>query len=135
MTKIAFGSQHGKSRSEYKIATDGKSNSEITVGDQYDESERSATILDFQDLSPSDMANLAGELARLKSAIQADSGSSESKIVAAQVATAEAAARSGDPNKTRQHLAEAGKRALDVATKIAVPLAIAALKSALGLGG
>ena len=55
MTKIAFGSQHGKSRAEFKIVSDGKSKSEITVGDQFDESQRSATILDFHGLTGPDL--------------------------------------------------------------------------------
>jgi hypothetical protein len=77
----------------------------------------------------------ARELTQLHTALEARPEGNEVKLAAAQVAAAEDAARKGDSGKTREHLAQAGKWALDVATKIGIPLATAALKSALGLGG
>ena len=50
-----------------------------------------------------------------------------------EVALAEEAAKAGNGTKTLEHLKNAGEWALGVAEKIVIPLATAALKTALGL--
>jgi hypothetical protein len=82
-----------------------------------------------------DLTAIANELASLRKVLRKENSGEEPERDAAigAVALAEKAARAGDRNKMLDHLKSAGTWASDVATKIGVNLASAALKSAIGL--
>lgn len=80
-----------------------------------------------------DLLALADELAKLRSAMREQSQQPGHDIATSEVARAEVAARAGDNPTLFQHLRNAGEWALDIAKLIGVPVAIEALKAALGI--
>jgi len=80
-----------------------------------------------------DLAALADELQRLRTAMAAEAVAPEQHAAGGNVAAAEASARQGDGPSTLKYLKSAGKWALGVAEKIGVDLAKDALKGTLGL--
>jgi hypothetical protein len=80
-----------------------------------------------------DLKQLAEELALLKAALKDKAQDTEHFVEMAEVAQAEKAAKANDRQGLLQHLKNVSAWTLDVATKIAVPLAVEALKLATGL--
>jgi len=80
-----------------------------------------------------DLAQLVNELSTLRSKLKEEATEPEHDSAIGEVASAEISAKEGDGPTTLEHLAKAGKWVLAVAKKIGVPIAVAALKAALGL--
>ncbi len=78
-----------------------------------------------------DLAKLADELTQLRGEMRKEAQTDEHDMALGEVAKAEKAARANNQNVTLQHLKAAGQWALDVATKIGVPVAIEVLKAVL----
>lgn len=75
-----------------------------------------------------DLMQLANELSKLRQAMMKESTEVEHSIAVGEIAKAEQAAQSKDSSKIAEHLKSAGKWALDIASKIGVPIAVEALK-------
>ncbi len=80
-----------------------------------------------------DLAQLAAELARLRTALRAESTSAEQDVAIGAIAQAETAAVAEDGPGALAHLRNASKWVLGVAEKIGVGVAAGAIKTALGL--
>jgi hypothetical protein len=80
-----------------------------------------------------DLSILANELTQLRTKLKEQSTEPEHDVAVGEIACAEVAANKGDGPTVMKHLAKAGKWALDVATKIGIPVAAEALKKAIGL--
>jgi hypothetical protein len=80
-----------------------------------------------------DFAQLAAELETLKAQMKAAADSAEQFEKVAAVAKAADAAKAGDKPGVLAALQKAGRWALDIAGKIAVPVAIKAIGAAIGL--
>ncbi len=80
-----------------------------------------------------DLYLLTKELAELRLKLKEKALEPEHDISIGAIASAESYAKEGNGPKTIEHLSKAGKWALDTATKIGVPIATEALKTALGL--
>jgi hypothetical protein len=114
-----------------------------TMGDKYEVGQAGAVgpnahahDMTFQQIwSQSDihLPTLAAELSQLRSAMRQEVNTPEHDIAIGQIAEAEAAAANGDGPKALEHLKKSGKWAFDVATKIGVGVATAALKTSLGI--
>jgi len=83
--------------------------------------------VEHQGIDPADLPALLEALAKLRSAMRSEAADTEHDLAVAEIARAETAARKGDLQSARQYFAAAGTWALDVATKIGVGVAIAAL--------
>lgn len=83
--------------------------------------------------SSTDLSVLANELAQLRTNLKGQSTEPDHDVAVGEIASAEVAAQKRDGPTAMKHLARAGKWALDVATKIGVPVAAEALKKAMGL--
>ncbi|WP_405360481.1 hypothetical protein OG535_19000 [Kitasatospora sp. NBC_00085] len=81
-----------------------------------------------------DLPTLALELERLKQQLVLEATSSSDYQAVAEIQAAREAADEGDEGGAGQHLARAGRWALDVATRIGTSVAEAALMQALGAG-
>jgi hypothetical protein len=119
---------------------------EVTMGDKYITSGQVGAVgpgahahdLHFdqiwnQSAGEIDIVSLSGELSRLRERLRSEAQTPEQDIAVAAVANAEVAARNGDGPKAMEWLNKSGKWAFDVATKIGVGVATAALKAALGI--
>lgn len=111
--------------SKYKI-TGGQQGS---VGDN---AEASNNTFNQWNEAGGDLVGLAKELATLRAELGRQAKEPEHFESAASIAKAEAAAEKGDGPTVFGHLKNAGKWALDVAKSIGVPVAIEALKKAVG---
>ena len=80
-----------------------------------------------------DLSELSKELAELRSTLKEEATEPEHDMSIGAIASAESSAKEGNGPKALEDLKNAGKWALDKASKIGVPVAIAALKAALGL--
>ncbi len=80
-----------------------------------------------------DLNSLTKELTSLRNELRKQVLMPEHDIVIGQVAEAEIAATAGDGPTALMHLRNAGKWALDIATKIGATLAAEAIKKAMGL--
>jgi hypothetical protein len=80
-----------------------------------------------------DLMALANELSTLRQAMMKESTEVEHSIAVGDVAKAEQAAKSKNATKVVEYLKSAGKWTLDIASKIGVPIAIEALKRAMGI--
>ena len=80
-----------------------------------------------------DLAQLQGELAQLRAAMKERAIEPEHDVAVAEVAQAEVAAGEGDGPRALEHLARAGRWALDAATAVGTTVAAAAVKVSLGL--
>jgi hypothetical protein len=133
MTTIKFGDQMDRSKAAYTIVTEAGANANITVGDQKDDSQRSATVFNIASLKNVDSGVLADELRMIANELRAKAISMDERHAAEHVEAAAVAAANHDSNKTADFLRQAGKWALNVATKIGAPVATAALQAVLGL--
>lgn len=119
---------------------------EITMGDKYITSGQVGAVgpgahaheLHFaqiwnQSAAEIDIVALHEQLSRLRETLRAEAQTPEQDVAVAAVANAELAAKSGDGPKAMEWLSKAGKWTFDVATKIGVGVAAAALKAALGI--
>jgi len=79
------------------------------------------------------LEQLATELVQLRQAMKKEALEPEQDIAVSDVVKAEQAAKAGNGAKVMEHLKSAGKWALDVATKIGIPVAIEAIKNATGM--
>lgn len=75
---------------------------------------------------------LARDLSTLKAALQEQASEHEHYLALAAVSSAEEAAKQEDAPGALEKLREVGKWALDVGTKIGVPVAVKAIQSAIG---
>ena len=80
-----------------------------------------------------DLLGLANELSILRKAMMKEATEAEHSIAVGDVAKAEQAAKSKDATKVAEYLKSAGNWALDIASQIGVPIAIEALKRAIGI--
>jgi len=80
-----------------------------------------------------DLSVLAKELAKLRTELKKEASEPDHDISIGTIASAESSAREGNGPKTFEYLSKTGKWAIDVATKIGVPVATEALKKAIGL--
>jgi hypothetical protein len=82
-----------------------------------------------------DLSRLADELSTLQKAMKAKASNSDSDqdIAIANITLAAKAAKEKDVSKLVNYLKAAGQWALDIATKISVPVAITAITKALGM--
>lgn len=78
-----------------------------------------------------DLEALSQELGRLRVAARQEATEAEHDVAIGEIAAAESAAKQGDEKSVRAHLANAGKWAVDVATKIGVALAVEAIKQSM----
>jgi hypothetical protein len=116
----------------------------IVMGDKYSAGQAGAmgphskaSHITFQQIwqqtqSSIDLETLSGELATLRRAMRHEAEEPSHDKAVAEVGAAEEAAQNGDGPLVLQHLKNAGKWALDVATKIGVSVASEALKKSLG---
>jgi uncharacterized membrane protein len=81
-----------------------------------------------------DLSQLADELSKLRQAMKAEATDAQHDIAVSDIAKAEQAAQTKDSSKVAEYLQSGGKWALEIASKIGVPLAIEALKQATGVG-
>jgi hypothetical protein len=117
----------------------------LIMGDQYNVGQAGAvgpkahahdmtfTQMWGQASSSIDLPILASELSRLRSKLKEQATAPEHDVVVGEVALAEAAATKGEGPVVMEHLAKAGKWALEVATKIGVAVATEALRKSLGI--
>ena len=80
-----------------------------------------------------DLSVLAKELAKLRTELKKEASEPDHDISIGAIASAENSAREGNGPKTFEYLSKTGKWALDVATKIGVPVATEVLKKVIGL--
>lgn len=78
-----------------------------------------------------DLGKLAAELETLRQAAKQEASEADHDIAVGEIASAEEAAKKGDMNSVKHHLAKAGSWAFDVATKIGVALAVEAIKQSM----
>lgn len=79
-----------------------------------------------------DLTKLANELSMLRIRLKEEAKNSDHDIAVGEIASAESCAKKGDKQEVLNHLKKAGEWALDIASKIGVPVAITALSAALG---
>jgi len=118
---------------------------DVQVGDQYNVNQAGAVgpnahahDMNFnqnyaQIDSSINLLRLADELSRLQKAMMKEAIEAEHSIAIGEVAKAEKAAKAKDVSKVAEHLNSAGKWALDIASKIGVPVAVEVLKKSLGI--
>jgi hypothetical protein len=97
-----------------------------------------ATDIKFQQLwtqeqNRLDLPQLACELRLLVEALGSEARDPEHQLDIGAIAAAEASAKAGNGPKTLEYLKKTGVWVLDVASKIGVPLAVAAIKAKAGL--
>jgi hypothetical protein len=80
-----------------------------------------------------DLEQLAQELGKLRAALKEEPDTPERDSAIGAIADAETASKKGDRSKVAEFLSRAGKFALDVAEKVGVQVAVAAMKSAMGV--
>jgi hypothetical protein len=80
-----------------------------------------------------DLTRLANELSMLRISLKEEAKNSDHDIAVGEIARAESCAKKGDKQEVLNHLKKAGQWALDIASKIGVPVAITALTAALGI--
>jgi hypothetical protein len=80
-----------------------------------------------------DLPGLAKELSVLRAKMKEKAVEPEHDVAVGAIAEAETAAKKGHAPKVLESLAKAGKWALDMATQIGTPVAIAAIKASLGI--
>ncbi len=84
-------------------------------------------------IGDSNLADLANDLERLRTAMLSESKNADQDEAVADVAEAEAAAKMGDAKGVFAFLKRAGKWAMDVATKIGTTVAAKAIEKSMGL--
>ncbi len=86
-----------------------------------------------ESVSKIDLDMLASELALLRQQLKGKATKPQHDSSIGEIANAEIAAKEGNSEKSLEHLSKTGKWVFEVATKIGVSVAAAALKIALGL--
>ena len=79
------------------------------------------------------MNQLAKELEQIRASMQSERASPERSLAISQIEEAAKAAKEGKGPKALAALSRAGKWALETGTKVGTEVAVAALKSALGV--
>ena len=110
---------------DYTAAAD--STSVLKIGEASGDSQSHVKVTELP--TSVDMAQLAKELDRLSTEMRGDRPTEMSSTEVAAIDSARDAAREGDRVRAGEYLLKAGKWALDVATKIGVPIATEALKN------
>lgn len=105
-----------------------------TQGAVGDNAQASNNLFNTWNQSGGDLRELAQQLALLRAELGKRAQGPEQFESATAIAKAAAAAEKGDGPGVFDHLRNAGKWALETATSIGVPVAIQALKSAIGIG-
>lgn len=105
-----------------------------TQGAVGDNAQASNNTFNTWNQSGGDLKTLASQLAQLRAELGKQAKSPEEFESAAAIAKAETAAQKGDGSSVFEHLKSAGKWALETATSIGIPVAIQAIKTALGAG-
>ena len=130
---------------EYERTTRNIFIKELNMGDQYKVGQAGAVgpnahahDMTFQQVwneaaGKIDLDALAGDLARLRSALKAEAKSPEEDAAVGSIALAEVAAKEKDGPKALAHLKAAGHWALEIAEKIGVAVAAGAIKAGMGL--
>jgi hypothetical protein len=130
---------------QYDAATRGVFVKELVMGDQYKTGQAGAVgphshahEMTFNQVwsdraAELDLTALAAQLRTLRAAMLPDAARPEVAVAIGEVAQAELAAAKADGSAALQHLAKAGKWALETAEKIGVALAAAAIKASLGM--
>ena len=132
MARIKFGNQKDNSKFELEVVTNGTSTTDIAVGSQSGQSERTARIFDLP--PDTNLRMLADELARIRSHVESDRETKNNNpAVIDNLVCAEKAAGIGDATGTKAFLAKAGMLALEVAKKIGADVASKAIQQSLGL--
>ncbi|MFW9263437.1 hypothetical protein [Nostoc sp. CALU 546] len=103
------------------------------IGDHAEASHMTLNQIGTQLENSVDLLELSNELSTLRQAMTRRSTELEHSIAVGEVAQAEQAAKSNDATKVAQHLKSAGKWAFDIASQIGVPIAVEALKRAIGI--
>ena len=80
-----------------------------------------------------DLSQLIDELSQLREAMAKEAKTDDESVAVAAVVQAKKAAQAKNREEMAKQLKAAGQWALDVATKIGIPLAIAAIKLSLGI--
>jgi hypothetical protein len=119
---------------------------EVIMGDQYTNSGQAGAFgpgahahdMTFQQIwgqmsDKVDLTALAGELAKLRLAMESEAKQPSEKFAVGAIAAAEESAKLKDGPKVMEYLKSAGKWAFSVAEKIGVGIAMDALKSSLGI--
>lgn len=140
-TLVRAGSLDGR----YEFGTRGVF-TEVVMGDQYNNSGQTGAFgpnahahdMTFQQIwngmsNKIDLAALAVELARLRTAMESEARQPSEKFAVGAIAAAEESAKQNDGPKAMEYLKSAGKWAFSVAEKIGVGVATAALKTSIGL--
>jgi hypothetical protein len=129
MTTFKFGDQAGQSSAEFVFISSG-GQSDVTVGDQHDSSHRTVKVIDLN--NGEDLQLLVNQLKVLIQELQnrPDASAHLHDLQAVREAVSHAENSAGQ--SAMNSLARAGKWTLDIATKIGVPVATAAIKQALG---
>ena len=78
--------------------------------------------------SAAELADMAAQLATLRQALKAQATEPEHDVAVGAIAAAESEAKKGNESKAMEYLSKAGTWALDIATKIGVPVVTEALK-------
>ena len=81
-----------------------------------------------------DLVQLANELTKLREAMGQAAKTTDQYIATGEVAKAEKAAQDEQLPQVLEHLRLAGQWALDIATQVGVPVAVAVIKQAAGMG-
>jgi hypothetical protein len=88
---------------------------------------------DFYTATGVDLSALAEQLELLWTEARGQAVTKDDDEAVAEISKAQRAASAGDEDKTKKHLAAAGKWALSIAEKIGVSIASAAIKGAIGI--
>lgn len=102
------------------------------IGAVGDHASSSNNVFNQWNQSGGDLKQLAKDLATLRAELGKQATQPDQFEAAAAVAKAEAAAEKGDGPTVFEHLKKAGSWALGIATSIGIPVAIEALKKAIG---
>jgi hypothetical protein len=119
-----------ESGDQYSIGMIGQA---ASVGSDNTVSGTSMSQVNVDALAGIDMKTLADQLGELIGRLKAEAGEPDQYSALSEVSYAAQAAKNDDKAGTMQHLKAAGKWVLGVAQKIGVPVAVAALKGALGV--
>jgi hypothetical protein len=120
-------------REELNVDTGSKYNiSGGQIGAVGDHASASNNVFNQWNQSGGDLEKLAKDLATLRAELGKQAAQPEQFEAAAAIARAETAAKEGDGPAVFEHLKKTGQWALGIATSIGVPVAVEALKKAIG---
>jgi hypothetical protein len=105
---------------------------DVNTVDSHDVSDTTTTTTTNSSTTINNLRELAEELAQLREALAAGASTDAQRGAVAELANAEDKARVGDEKGAMAHLKAAGRWALDMASKLALTAAEAAIKVSLG---